>query len=250
MRFLSRTILALIICLVMAPAHASIVITGTRAIYPATEKSISITLRNTGKTPSLIQAWVDKGGAINQDRTAGSPFLVTPPVSRLDPEKGLLLKVAYLNEPLPQDRESVFWLNVLEIPSQPSKKDADEESDTSGSLQIAFRSQIKLFYRPTALKGSPSDAAQNLEWTIASSDGRPVLRAINDSPYHISLSKLQLALGGNSHTYNELDMIPPLGNHDIALPDNVAGWAKSGAQVRYTWINDFGGAIETEVSVQ
>ncbi|CAD5110575.1 fimbria/pilus periplasmic chaperone [Zestomonas carbonaria] len=243
-------IVALLVCLVMAPAHASIVITGTRVIYPASEKDISVTIRNTGKTPSLVQSWVDKGGAMDTNRTAGSPFLVTPPVSRLDPEKGLLLKVAYLNEPLPQDRESVFWLNVLEIPSQAPKKGADEEVDTSGSLQIAFRSQIKLFYRPSALKGSPSDAAQNLKWTIASSGGQTVLRAINDSPYHISPSKLQLSSGGSSHTDSELDMIPPLGNYDVVLPRNVAGWAKSGSRVRYTWINDFGGVVETEASVQ
>ncbi|MEG5378480.1 fimbria/pilus periplasmic chaperone [Enterobacter hormaechei] len=32
-------------------------------------------------------------------------------------------------------------------------------------LQVAFRSRIKFFYRPSSLKGSLAEAAKTLQWT-------------------------------------------------------------------------------------
>ncbi|QGY26852.1 fimbria/pilus periplasmic chaperone [Escherichia coli] len=43
-----------------------------------------------------------------------------------------------------KDRESVFWFNVLELPPKP---DAEKVANQS-LLQLAFRTRIKLFYRP------------------------------------------------------------------------------------------------------
>ncbi len=50
---------------------------------------------------------------------------------------------------LPKDRESVFWFNVLEVPPKPDAATVANQS----LLQLAFRTRIKLFYRPEALKG-------------------------------------------------------------------------------------------------
>lgn len=249
-------LLALMALLVLAPAHAGIVITGTRVVYPAEQRDVSVNLRNTGQTPSLVQAWVDDGGpGSDPARATDSPFLVTPPVSRVDPGKGVLLKLAHLQAPLPQDRESVFWLNVLEIPAQGPKDAAATPASgangaTSGSMQIAFRSQIKIFYRPTGLAGTPAEAAGQLDWTLVSVDGRTVLRATNALPYHVSPTRVEISQGSRRHVHNDLDMVPPLGHYDIALPADVAAWAGSGARVRYAWINDFGGRVESEAAIR
>ncbi|PJI52023.1 molecular chaperone EcpD, partial [Methylobacterium radiotolerans] len=56
----------------------------------------------------------------------------------------------HTGEPMPQDKESVFWLNVLEIPPK--------DKANQNLLQMAFRSRIKLFYRPAGLKGKAEDA--------------------------------------------------------------------------------------------
>lgn len=62
---------------------------------------------------------------------------------------------------LPKDRESVFWFNVLEVPPKPDAATVANQS----LLQLAFRTRIKLFYRPEALKGNPSEAPLALKWS-------------------------------------------------------------------------------------
>lgn len=240
------------LCLLAFQANASIVITGTRVVYPAAERDITVNIRNTGRTPSLIKAWVDNGkGTPGADKQGRSPFIVTPPVSRVDPDKGLLLRIANIDRSLPQDRESVFWLNVLEVPSSsPDKADAAASNNSAGKLQVAFRSQLKLFYRPAKLKGVAADAAQQLKWRIVSEGGKSVLRAVNDLPYSVSLARLQLRSGARQYDNDDLDMVPAKGAYGIALPRDAAAWARPGARLRYTWINDFGGLIETEATVE
>ncbi|WP_251677901.1 fimbria/pilus periplasmic chaperone [Escherichia coli] len=66
-------------------------------------------------------------------------LLLPPPINRVDPGKGQTLRVTFTDLPLPTDRESVFWLNVLEIPTRYEPKSNDNY------LQVAFRTRIKLF---------------------------------------------------------------------------------------------------------
>jgi fimbrial chaperone protein len=49
------------------------------------------------------------------------------------------------NNQLPQDRESLFWMNVKAIPSMDKSKLSDN------TLQLAIISRIKLYYRPAKL---------------------------------------------------------------------------------------------------
>lgn len=126
-------------------ANASIVLDGTRVVYPAGKKEVTVTVSNQNNNPVLIQSWIDSG---NPDDAASqnTPFILTPPINRIDAGKAQTLRISYLGSAtLPTDRESVFYLNVLEVPAK--AKDMDEKS----KLNIAFRSRIKLFYRPNDL---------------------------------------------------------------------------------------------------
>ncbi|MDE9471355.1 fimbria/pilus periplasmic chaperone, partial [Xenorhabdus bovienii] len=78
------------------------------------------------------------------------PFILTPPVNRIDPNKGQSLRIRYIeNNHLPADRESLFWLNALEIPVK------IKEEGNRNYLQFAIRTCIKIFFRPSSLKGEP-----------------------------------------------------------------------------------------------
>ncbi len=48
---------------VSAVVQGSVVIMGTRVVYPATQKSISIRLNNDNESPALVQSWLDDGDA-------------------------------------------------------------------------------------------------------------------------------------------------------------------------------------------
>jgi chaperone protein EcpD len=66
-----------------------------------------------------------------------------------------------MGKSLPQDRETLYWFNVLEIP--PKSKAANDEN--LNQLQLAFRTRIKFIFRPDGLKGNPLDAAANVTWS-------------------------------------------------------------------------------------
>lgn len=43
--------------------QGSVVIMGTRVVYPAAQKSINIRLNNENSSPALVQSWLDTGDA-------------------------------------------------------------------------------------------------------------------------------------------------------------------------------------------
>lgn len=56
---------------------------------------------------------------------------------------------------LPKDRESVFYLNIFDIPTKLENK------QDKNVLQLAIKSRIKLFYRPKELTTSPEEIYKN-----------------------------------------------------------------------------------------
>ncbi|MCP1626185.1 fimbrial biogenesis chaperone [Pseudomonas nitroreducens] len=216
-------------------AHAGVMIDGTRIVYPAKEREVTVKLTNKGQTPVLMQIWVDRGDTQSKPQDADAPFLATPPIFRLDPQKGQSVRLAFTGETLPQDRESLFWFNALEIPPLPQ---ADEAG--SNLMQIAVRSRLKLFYRPGGLPGDLPTAIGQVDWKIERQGNGYVLRGENPSPYHLSFSSLFVEQGARS-TDTGGGMIAPFARQDFPLPGYTGG---SDGKVRFRWMSDFGAAPE------
>ncbi|AQR69257.1 molecular chaperone EcpD [Janthinobacterium sp. LM6] len=227
--------LALLIC---TSSMASVVITGTRQIYPAKQKEITVKLNNDGGQPALVQAWVDSGDGASTPSTAKAPFVLTPPLARIDPGKGQSLRMMFSGAALPSDKESVFWLNVLEIP--PKAQESDDNT-----LQMAFRSRIKVFYRHEGLPGSPDEAIGQVQWRIVSaSTGQGyALEAHNPSAFHVSLVALTLVSGAERNN-SEDGMVAPGETKQFALP-TLKALPAAGAQVEFSAINDYGAQVPT-----
>lgn len=142
-------------------AIADIVISGTRVIYKSDQKVSTFARKIKAITHYLFRV----GWILVMTMLSGSitvPFTATPPVSRIDAKRGQTIKLMYTaSSVLPKDRESVFWFNVLEVPPKPDAATVANQS----LLQLAFRTRIKLFYRPEALKGNPSEAPLALKWS-------------------------------------------------------------------------------------
>lgn len=208
-----------VVALFSTSTLASVVISGTRVIYPSDAKEVSVKLNNVGPAPVLVQSWIDKGDPNAKPSTIQVPFVLTPPMNRVDPNKGQTLRISYTGEPLPMDKESVFWLNVLEVPAKDSVVVAENR------LQMAFRSRIKLFYRPIGLQGNARDAAKALTW---SSQGNRI-QASNLTPYHVSL--VNLTLNGKKI---EGAMIAPR----ATMTFNLSGQA--GSTLSGNFVDDYG----------
>ncbi|HFT1960670.1 TPA: molecular chaperone [Enterobacter ludwigii] len=210
--------------------QSAVIISGTRIIYPEKDKEVSIKMTNNGKSPVLIQSWIDSGDPKSRPDNAQAPFTLTPPINRVDPGKGQSLRIRYTGEALPQDKESIFYLNVLEIPARVNNTEGENV------LQMAFRSRLKLFFRPSGLLTHASDAPQQMKWARNGT----TITATNPTPYFINIAyfsedrdgKVSIGSGG---------MITPGATKTFTLSRNTQNY--------YPFIiNDYGAMrlIETE----
>ena len=224
------------------PASAAVIVDGTRVVYPVAKREVTLNIRNPGVTPSLVQAWLDAGDPRARPGDSKVPFVLTPPLFRLDPTKVQSLRLVYTHDPLPADRESLFWLNVLDIPPR-----AAANGDAANQLELAFKHRMKLFFRPEGLAGSAADAPAKLTWKLLAKDGKLVaIQASNPSPYHVSLTKLVPTLAGQAVVVHA-DMVDPFASRSFDLTDPVA--APTGAvSLEYWFVNDYGGNVKATAS--
>jgi chaperone protein EcpD len=219
-------------------AVAGVVIDGTRVVYPAAKREVTINIRNSGDAPSLVQSWLDSGNADSKPGESKVPFVLTPPLFRLDPTKSQSLRMVYTRDPLPADRESLFWLNVLDVPPRGAAN-----PDLPNQLELAFKHRMKVFFRPAGLKGSAADAPAQLAWKLVAKDGKLTgILASNPTAFHVSLVLVAVTVDGHPVTAKP-DMIGPFASSTFVVSDPVRAPAAAAA-IDYTFVNDYGGNVK------
>jgi len=215
-RILSALTLAL--TLFSGAAQAGIVVGGTRLIYSGDARESSLRLTNTENSPFLIQSWVETTQGTNDK----SPFIITPPVFRLDGKQEFTLRVIKMPGDLPQDRESMFWLNVKAIPA------TSEQDKNKNKLIIAIKNQLKLIYRPATLTEDVTDAYKKVTWVR---NGKNVT-VKNDSAFYINFNFIK----SNAIELRNVKALAPRSSANYLLPDSSC--------TVLTWqsINDYGGS--------
>ncbi|MFO2462307.1 molecular chaperone [Pseudomonas sp. 15FMM2] len=161
-------------------AQANIVINGTRVIYPEKNKDVVVQLINNGSDSSLVQAWIDDGDINSTPETANVPFLLSPPVVKVSGDSGQQLRITKVGAPLAADRESIFFLNVLDIPPTP------ENLQGTNTLQLAIKSRIKMFYRPSGLKATANSSIDSIELQAVAKG----FNVVNKSAYFFTLANV------------------------------------------------------------
>ncbi|MEB6336724.1 fimbrial biogenesis chaperone [Serratia rhizosphaerae] len=196
--------------------QAGVIIGGTRVVYDGGKKESSLSISNPDKVPYLVQSWIDAG----EDSAVKAPFIITPPLFRLDDGQNNILRIVRAGGALPDDKESLYWLNIKSIPSAPKQ---------DNTLQIAVKTRIKLIYRPRGLEGSLNDAAQKVTWQRNGN----ALQVSNPSPYYLTFFNVKV----NGVAVKDATMVAPRSSARFTLPSGNSGGA-------LTWqiINDFGGA--------
>ncbi|WP_158782354.1 fimbria/pilus periplasmic chaperone [Pantoea sp. BAV 3049] len=223
--------------------NASVTLTGSRIIYPGSASSVDVQLKNNDNFPYVIQTWFDNGDINTKpDAVSNVPFIAAPPVFRVQPQNGQIIRVAQnKNKILPQDRESVFWFNVLQIP--PANIDAGRKNN---KILITLRTRIKLFYRPASL-GAPDNLSHELKVRVVrTANSLMAVEIINPRPWHASLSTLQVTAGGVTQML-DAEMIAPFSSKSFALPAGKTFRGKS--QVVVTLVNDQGARISERYDV-
>lgn len=236
---LITTLTLLTLLFVTTVARAEVMISGTRVIYDEKQREAVVKVSNTGNMPVLLQAWIDTGDANARPEAIKVPFNVTPPVIRLDPKRDQTIRLFRTGSGLAADRETLFWFNLLEIPPKPTKSASGEEN----KLQLAFRTRIKMFYRPEGLAMSSEQAIKNLTFSLKGNQ----LVIKNSSPYYISFRKLEFRIAKDKPILASLSqlnnkMVAPFG--ELGLSVSAKGSINNTAQVFYSIINDQGGETQ------
>lgn len=234
----------LTLSLLASAANASVLVGGTRVVFPAKDGEVTVRLTNDNTHPALVEAWIDAGDPNSTPDKVSVPFLITPPIFRMDPHKDQSLRIITTPAPLPNDRESLFWLNVLEIPPKPTGK----EYVGKNLLQIAIRSRLKLFYRPAGLKGDPAEAASEITWKAVSDGAGYALEVENASEYHITIAQLSIDVNGKSYDAAPA-MVDPLSTLRMPLK-GLTSAPLAGSVVSYAIVNDYGATTPLKGSVK
>lgn len=193
----------------------------TRLIYPAGVKEATVPLSNgSEKVPYLIQSWVSD---LSQ-KTENIPFITTPPVFKLLPEKLTAVRVVNLSDGaqvLPQDRESVYLLNVRAIP-------AVEKKNNPTRMTVSTQNIIKLIYRP---KGLTAKAA-GLAWEKQqATKGTGYITIANPTPYVVTLTQMKI----NDKSIERPGLVMPFSTKKIDTE------IKDLQKISFSIIDDYGG---------
>ncbi|MFA1664938.1 molecular chaperone [Proteus mirabilis] len=211
-------ILFFISLFIINTSYAGVIISGTRVIYNEGNKNVSINVKNPDKMPYLIQSWID-----DFEEKKQSKFTITPPLFRLNPDKENTLRIFLTEEGLPSDQESLFWLNIKTIPAT---------EKTENSLQIAFKTQMKLIYRPKSLKDVNFEEEQKkLSW----SKERGKVIVYNPTPYFMNFQTIKF----NGKLVDDVSYAKPFSTKSFDINDN-----NEHGLISWELINDYGANVD------
>lgn len=223
-------------------ATAGVTIAGTRIIFPAAEREKSVRTNNKGDSPVLVQVWVDDGSKTEDLNQMKVPFTVTPPVYRINPGKGQSVRLIYNGMSLPDDRESVYWFNLLEIPT------VSETDKNKDRLELAFRTRVKIFYRPSSLKESSVDRSGELKWSIDRKTQPATIKISNPTPYYFSFESVN-AVTGNKRVAIEPAILAPFSDVTFT-PVDKQSLPESLTTIEFNLLNDYGSIVSERVNYQ
>ena len=229
MKVILQTGLLILLLAISDVLMAAIVLGNTRVIYPSEKKTVNVQLFNQDEQVSLVQAWIDDGDIESTPEESNAPFVVIPPVVKVAGSQGVMLKIQYFPaaNTLAKDRESLFFLNVLDIPPKP-----EERNESVNTLQFAVKTRIKLFYRPQGIALQPSEIIQSIK--VSRQEGGRSLQINNPTPYYFTVSNIEDSRG--QELLSEGVMVAPFSQMTRATQQVT----KQGSKVVLIYVNDNG----------
>lgn len=224
-----KKLLVLLLASSVMPAWGGIYIYGTRIIYPAQKKEITVQIMNEGSRGALVQSWIDDGDTSLPPEKIQVPFVMTPPVAKVRGGSGQQLKIKQLANTLPQDRESLFFLNVLDIPPNSA------ESEGKNIIKFAMQNRIKFIYRPQGISGVDKNSFSRLYVSYA----RGAIKIKNNSANWITIPELV----GNSKINKETLLLAPWSDKIITTPTVVNHY-------NVTLIDDHGNYLSEKIKTE
>ncbi|MBK4772202.1 MAG: molecular chaperone [Pantoea sp. Morm] len=191
-----KTLFGLFMCLAIN-AQAAVIPQQSRLFFYPGEVQIPLLLINSGDAPVLIQTWVDGGSPEKSPGSKAFPFVALPGVFTLNKneKKQIAVLRTELAAHLPNDRESLYWLNLYEI-SAVKKRTVQQDND---KISMALNTQLKVINRPFR-EVMPFAARVNaVTFLIREKQGQAFIHATNGSRYFFTPGEMIIAVGGKRY---------------------------------------------------
>ena len=224
----------------VSTASASVVMHNTRIILnDSYQKRIQLT--NNDENDNVVQMWttteLDKEVKFG---TKVEPFIVSPQVFKIKSKEGQSISLNYIGNDLPQDRESVFYLHMLQIPP------ISDASKSTQQIVVLQKTEVKIFYRPKITNFNVNKIDEYLTFK-KNSEG--TVTCYNNSPFHIniiggSITSIEEKADSKLHSI----MIKPYSNYSWNAKNGKSN-KKYGSKVVFTYVNDQGAFIKKEAKL-
>ena len=207
-------------------ANGGVQLDRSRVLIDNGSKSVAYAVTNHYESPVVASAVIT-----NFDGTPSHAFAVSPSLYQIKANSTSQGQIVQL-EQLPQDRESVFWLNVKTVLGQADGNQDEKIIDNvnTGNFGISLAQRIKVFYRPKDLNENCSTAVSKLSWK-KSKEGIVV-----SNPSKVSVSVVKI--NSKAKEFNISDTLMPLSektlNVKIDKVDNIT----------FTYVDEYGNFIE------
>lgn len=208
----------------------------TRVIYPLSSvRGESLVVTNPQDYPILVQTQI-KG----ENKHSIVPFIVTPPLFRLDSGARGQVRIIRTGGDFPQDRESLLWVCLTGVPpkegdiwnSERHPKNGGGNNDVDININIAISTCIKLFIRPDKIAGDSEAVTDSLDWKYKDKE----LQVNNPTPFYINFSFIRV---GDKYINisGENGCLAPFSSRSFALPVDIKG---APSEISWRIINDLG----------
>ncbi|ELO4290506.1 TPA: fimbrial chaperone [Escherichia coli] len=207
---------------------AAFVLNGTRFIYEEGKKNVSFEVTNNADKTYGGQVWID-----NTNQGDGVYMVPQPPFFKVSPKQKQIIRIMNTDSNLPKDRESLFWLNVQEVPPKPEVKDGE-----GSVLAIAMNTRVKLIYRPASIKDGRKDAEKQVK--LEQRGNETWLK--NPTPYYMAIVNVKhdsKDVTLSDKVMKEVAQLKPFS--DVSLGKKVSG------KISVDAVNDWGGVQNYEI---
>lgn len=210
----------------VTPSTAGLVANGTRIIFGSEINSKTVMLANANEYPVIVQVWVDKAEGVP---TVSTPFSIFPAIFKLTEGERKGITILYDGAPLPDNKESLFWLNLYEVPPT-------VDGRKSPKVTLAMNTQMKLIFRPEKIKKNLKSHLTEVKF----SDSKDRVILFNDSPFYVNIATVSddTKFSDVKFEHKQDKTLAPFGKIEIIKSPSSTGKSVKSLSVEY--YNDLG----------
>ncbi|WP_151194186.1 molecular chaperone [Cysteiniphilum sp. JM-1] len=263
----NKYLFGILVSSLLGVSYAHVTPVATRVIFNGNNRFTSVEVHNNDPQNAYgLESWVSeinpKFPLQTKPQSKDHAFIVSPKFSVV-PANNKIMTLHIVKLPittLPQDRETLFYLEFQEAPPQQTLNqllDKTNKSSTAGGINIAVHSQIKMMYRPASIppieeanfKGKLEIKVYKNE-AIVDNQSPYVLNALNlytFKPTQQQLNNYHKDLEGKSYIKHAPIFLPFTQTYIKLKKPFIKAMAKT---LYLEYINDYGGFGFAQVILQ